>query len=585
MTEQTPRILLCRQDKRPIAAGWRENSATAESVERHIAVGGLVGIVPASLGCLVVDIDDARGDMEAATARIVKLMATDPASTLAVPTRKGCHVWVRLGDTDAAREVGNSQWRMSDPVVRGDIRGSNGFVIAWGGLRGILDWARTAPQEPEALYRLDGLLANRRHKGTRNDTLNRSVFAGANVVNERARATADGMEGGEIEATIASALRARDKKNKAEEATRDAIFAELWLNLRTGDIMHGATKLNDRTRAVLALQAKVEAGIGLGDFDTHMNASCIDRERDPFREWLENLPPWDGTARISGILADRFGADDTPLNRWASQYLFACAVDRTYKPGCAASHIPVLIGPQGCGKSSFLRHIVARGEWASDSLRGRMGVRQALEAIGGAVICEIPEMLGVVESDKAWLTGVGATLRRPYQRSAEHIPFRHVIVGTTNEQEAIPNDITGMRRWIPVVLKADWPEVMRECEAMRAQWWAEALALPLGSSAMPAALYPVQAKASARSRQADHGLEGTLAALDPDMMMDTPQERGGHDWYTAQQIARVIHADATIRDPHFVRRVGVALSRSPKWRSSDAPMYFSGRMVTGWRKA
>ena len=46
-----------------------------------------------------------------------------------------------------------------------------------------------------------------------------------------------------------------------------------------------------------------------------------DLRRDPFRDWLETLPPWDGVQRIDGLLTKLFGAEDDPLARWASRYI------------------------------------------------------------------------------------------------------------------------------------------------------------------------------------------------------------------------------------------------------------------------
>ena len=54
---KVPIFVLCGADKRPKAKAWLKTPATLDAALRH---DGLVGVVPASLGCVVVDVDDGR---------------------------------------------------------------------------------------------------------------------------------------------------------------------------------------------------------------------------------------------------------------------------------------------------------------------------------------------------------------------------------------------------------------------------------------------------------------------------------------------------------------------------------------------
>ena len=95
-------------------------------------------------------------------------------------------------------------------------------------------------------------------------------------------------------------------------------------------------------------------------------------EVDPFIEWLEQLPFWDGESRIDTLLIDLFGAEDSPICRWASRFLTLGAVQRAHEPGCRLREIPVLYAEQDAGKSALLRSLLPNGtdydEWFSDSL-------------------------------------------------------------------------------------------------------------------------------------------------------------------------------------------------------------------------
>ena len=73
--------------------------------------GGLVGVVPSSLGAVVVDVDD---DAPAPpVGQCVLQTATRRAG--------GRHFWYRAPDG----EVRNRKW------LHGDVRGSRGFVVLW----------------------------------------------------------------------------------------------------------------------------------------------------------------------------------------------------------------------------------------------------------------------------------------------------------------------------------------------------------------------------------------------------------------------------------------------------------------------
>ena len=57
-------FVLCRGDKQPLAVGWQKTRPGLAVVEAHAEAGGLVGVIPASLGCVVVDVDEGSDRLE-----------------------------------------------------------------------------------------------------------------------------------------------------------------------------------------------------------------------------------------------------------------------------------------------------------------------------------------------------------------------------------------------------------------------------------------------------------------------------------------------------------------------------------------
>ena len=203
---------------------------------------------------------------------------------------------------------------------------------------------------------------------------------------------------------------------------------------------------------------------------------------DPFRDWLETLPPWDGVPRIDNLLCLMFGADDAPLVRWASRYIGLGAIQRAFEPGDKIDEVPVLLGDQGSGKSAFVRAWFSESqhEWHGDSVDLSARPKEQSEQLSGRAVCELSELAGLrkaeIEKLKSFITRQDdGQIRWAYARSPVPSPRLCVFMGTTNEAECLPNDPSGNRRLVVI-------ELAHGCDVQtasvgRAQWWAEALAL------------------------------------------------------------------------------------------------------------
>ena len=247
-------------------------------------------------------------------------------------------------------------------------------------------------------------------------------------------------------------------------------------------------------------------------------------EVDPFLEWLHSLEEWDGTERIELLLHDMFGAGKTPLVRWVSRYLFCGAVHRAFEPGAKLDVMPVLIGRQGIGKSHVLAAVLPaehRGRWFNDSLNLRADAKVLAEALQGRVIVEASELAGLyraeIEALKAFLTRQDdGGVRLAHRRNPNPMPRRAIIFGTTNDDQCLPNDPSGLRRFAPVPLDHGC-DVLAHLQPVRDQLWAEALAWWRQggqSAALPRTLIPAAAAVAERHRSVDEVFEEKIKNLE-----------------------------------------------------------------------
>ena len=146
--------------------------------------------------------------------------------------------------------------------------------------------------------------------------------------------------------------------------------------------------------------------------------------RHPVRDHFATLT-WDGKSCIDRLLIDYAGATDNPYHRAVGRKLMIAIVRRVTQPGTKFDTVPVLIGPQGAGKSTFLKTLAMDPAWFEDNLSLGVNSKVVIEQTAGRLIVEISEMRGSgreVEAQKAMITRTHDTARGAYKRSAETVP-------------------------------------------------------------------------------------------------------------------------------------------------------------------
>lgn len=203
--------------------------------------------------------------------------------------------------------------------------------------------------------------------------------------------------------------------------------------------------------------------------------AMLSRKRHPVREYLNDLM-WDGQNRMDTLFIDYLGAADNEYTREVTRKSLIGAVARILSPGCKHDHTLVLVGPQGCRKSTTLAKLGK--QWFSDSLYTVSG-KDAYEQLQGYWIIEMGEMAATrkaeLEQIKQFMSKQVDSYRAAYAKRTQEHPRQCAFFGTTNDDEFL-RDSTGGRRFWPVVVTDKGRELgSLLTEEIVDQIWAEAV--------------------------------------------------------------------------------------------------------------
>lgn len=265
------------------------------------------------------------------------------------------------------------------------------------------------------------------------------------------------------------------------------------------------------------LQADYEMKSRNDYFDAIKNVSMRNKFH-PVRDILENLK-WDGSEKIRKLLPDYLGAEDTEYTYQVMRLWMLGAVARVYDPGCKFDYTMIFTGPQGLGKSTFLKMMSLNDAWFNDSLDS-LDSDKAAQSLMGSWIVELAELkslartAGGVESVKRFLTAVQDKYRVPYERRADIFLRQCVFAGTTNKSDFL-QDETGNRRFLIIQTGVNEPTKNlfkpQAIEDMKEAW---AQAVHIWKTEHPELILPDSCRAEARRLQdesmADDGKVGII---------------------------------------------------------------------------
>ncbi len=210
----------------------------------------------------------------------------------------------------------------------------------------------------------------------------------------------------------------------------------------------------------------------------YFNVFSRKRSFHEVKDWLAELPSWDGVARAEKLFVDYLKVDDTPYAREVTMNFLFGALARIYAPGCEYQTVLVLQGNQGIGKSGILKML--GGKWhviLSDSVEDP----HAVDTIQNGWLVELEEFWAgskaEVKALKSFLSRPYDDRRAPYARRAQK-SLRHCVFAITINNKEFLKDATGNRRYVILHCKAERNDnsgIVRLKKEIVAQIWAEAL--------------------------------------------------------------------------------------------------------------
>ena len=255
---------------------------------------------------------------------------------------------------------------------------------------------------------------------------------------------------------------------------------ELWYDLVGDCAMVGEAPLDEPliAQAALAIERGVRLPIrNLKLVRTAIVAHCRTSPRDPIKEWLEALPPWDGQPRLLTWMPDYTGAAGTAYVQETGRLWLVSMVARALKPGCQCRSVIVLMGDENIGKSALVK-CLATEAWYRD-VSGSLEGKEAHMLMKGVWLVELGELssLGKTEENrlKSFITMANDGFIPKYANDPVKLARRAILVGTLNPEgdKTFLRGQTGNTRYSPVAVTAI---NLAAVEALRAPLFAEALA-------------------------------------------------------------------------------------------------------------
>lgn len=233
------------------------------------------------------------------------------------------------------------------------------------------------------------------------------------------------------------------------------------------------------------LRSYIESKYGLRNSEKIMDGLtnvCSRSPINPVKVMLEDcLDRWDGNKYVENLLPMFLGCDKNEYTVSVMRVFMLGAVARVYQPGCKFDYMPVLVGPQGKGKSTFFRYLALNDQWYNDNF-STLDSARAIENLRGMWIVELAELQATkrakdVETIKSFITSRVDTYRAPYGRRTEQRPRMCVLAGTSNPTDFL-TDRTGNRRFLPITCNVHAPtmDLMEDeiaTKAIFSQAWGE----------------------------------------------------------------------------------------------------------------
>lgn len=240
------------------------------------------------------------------------------------------------------------------------------------------------------------------------------------------------------------------------ELRRNVMTRKVEYRMRIG-LDYDFTDLTERVRNSMTQRA-LKLGLGSWDKDLQRYIESNDiAEYHPLDDYLEKLPRWDGTDRVTAFI--RRVPTDTP--HWEECFriwlraMVKTWTDTHHKHG--NSIVPLLIGSQGCGKSTFCRMILPRElrRYYNENInfKNQTDITMSLSSMA---LINMDEFDKLTKSQQPLLKFLISTnnfqARLPYGSTFEQMRKCASFIATTNNHRPL-TDKTGSRRYLCVEIR------------------------------------------------------------------------------------------------------------------------------------
>lgn len=173
---------------------------------------------------------------------------------------------------------------------------------------------------------------------------------------------------------------------------------------------------------------------------------------DPFKDYFNSLPKWDGRTDYILNLAKTVKTTDDELFQWALKKWLVALVACALEPTTANHSVLIFTGKQGLGKTSWMMSLVP-DDLKDYSYSGNINPsnKDSTILISEKLLINMDELSSYsktkVEAFKELITKEVITERRPYGYFSENYIRRASFCGSANHNEILM-DVTGNRRFL-----------------------------------------------------------------------------------------------------------------------------------------
>ena len=212
--------------------------------------------------------------------------------------------------------------------------------------------------------------------------------------------------------------------------------------------------LDDEARNEMTMKAK-EMGLKSWDRDIQRFIESPRIEKyDPVNDWLDHLPQWDEKDRVAELAA-RVPTNQPHWEEYLHTWLLGMVAHWQGKQSLTGNAlVPLFIGRQGCGKSSFCRILMPRE--LRDYYNDRINFKNETDLNLGLTSFAL---INIDEFDKTTarqqvllkylLSTADVKFRPPYGKAYKQYRRYASFIGTTNQPKPL-TDPTGSRRFVCV---------------------------------------------------------------------------------------------------------------------------------------